>query len=260
MTRNQIDYWRLQEDKRHARNVERETERANRAKEKEQRIANRELHLRGVQANTINATHYNRYDSETARHNREMENQQMLIHQRELAKIELGNRQLEQQYANMRNQKEIAQISAAVGYANVGAAYANVAEQQRAHMAQEKLTAQAQQEIATHNRNLESLQSQKNIVDWSRAQTQSNQLQFEKDKWDSIGYARAVQDNANAYANMQLTWAQTELAQTNKQIAPVNAVSNLIGSGANVIRAIKGGSNNAKPKPKIEWPDGTLSY
>lgn len=277
LTKNQLDYWRLQEEKRHNRAVEEETARNNARVLRDQAIAKLREHQRGVQANKINAArnlqdyelrqsanqinaiHNNRYDTESERHNKEMEQLSYLSHQNELARIELTRQQLVTSQQALQNAKEIAQINAAVGYAQVGAQYANIAEQTRSHMANEALQSSYQEEVHRANLQQEAVNRAKANVDQQRVNIQRQAQNFEEGKWNSIGYASAVQHNANQYAQMNLTWAQTDLAVKQKQLAGVNATSNLIGSAGNVLRAVKG-VGNGKSSPKVSWPDGSVSY
>lgn len=277
MTKNQLDYWRLREEKRHNRAVEEETARNNARVLRDQAIYRLREHQRGVQANKIsaarnlqdyelrsaanqiNAIHNNRYDEESQRHNKQTEYLSQLAHQNELARIDLTRQQLATQQQALVNAKEIAQINAAVGYANVGAQYANIAEQTRSHMASEALQTQYQQEMHRSNLQQEAVARARASVDQQNANIRRQAQNFEEQKWNTIGYASAVQHNANQYAQMNLTWAQTALAQKNTQLAGVNAASNLVGSAGSVLRAVKG-VGNGKTNPKISWPDGSVSY
>lgn len=253
LTRNQIDYWRLQEEKRHQREVEKENVRKANIESRDRRIAAYLQNKAALQANLITGQHYSRVDAETQRANVERERQQALLHERELAKLTVN-------YAQMANAKEIAGIQAGVGYANVGAQYANLAELQRSNLVREELQLLQQNEAMRHNLNLEELNWAKQAVEQQKATTEYKRQQLEQEKWDKIGYAQAVSQQALTWAQTNQSWANTELAQTNKRLAGVNAASNLIGSGANVVRAIKGGNKVEKPKPKVQWPDGSYSY
>lgn len=255
MTRNQIDYWRLQEDKRHQRSVEEETARANRRQERLKREATYADMVVRRKANLINDSHLARMDTETNRHNLETERLQALMHQNELARITLG-------YDQMANQRGIAQISAGVGYAQVGAQYASVAEQQRANQARESLQLMQQQEQMRSNMAHEAVARQNATSAQTQANTARMKQQFEELKWNQIGKQKEYQQTALLGAQMLQTWAQTDYTKTQTVLNRVETASNALVKGSEEIRSwresiINGGKKNAKPQ--VQWPDGSIS-
>lgn len=260
MTNNQIQYWRLQEEKRHQKAVERETEKNNRRVSQDKRLQAYLEQKARAQANVITGAYNEKYLTELSKHNRELEQLQYLQHQRELAKLGFNQQQINLGYDQLANARTVASINAGVGYAQVGAQYANLAELQRANLAKEELQLRQQNEAMRHNLSAEELGWANQRVGQQQANANTRRQAFEEQKWSSIGYANEVSKQALTWAQTNQAWANTELSQTQKSLAGVNAVSNLIGSGANVIRAIKGGTNVSKPKPKVQWPDGSYSY
>lgn len=269
MTRNQLEYWRLQEDKRHNRAVEREAERSNRRQSTDRRIAAELDYMVRNRANNINATFNDLNFREATRHNRAMEGEtyrhnvageqlQAKAHENELARIQLGYDQManSMQIAQLQSQTAIrtANINASVGYAQVAATNAMTAETRRANQAREA-------ETAAHNRAQENIQRQQNVTSQTNASTQARKQNLAEEQWRSVGYDQAMAERVRTGAQTLQSWAQADYYNRQTDLAPVNAVSNLIGNGANVVRAIKGGSNNGqKSQPKVQWPDGSVSY
>lgn len=233
MTTDQLQYWQLQESKRHNKEQERLSEKASKRESRDRRVAAYLQHKAQTQANKINALHNERYAFEQTRHNVAIENLQAMAHENDLARIQLG-------YDQLGSQKSIATINAGVGYAQVGATYANIAEQQRTHMAYEQLQQQAQQEILRSNLARESVNRQDATTRQTQANTARAQLQFEQDKWNAVGYDVAMADRVLKGAQTIQAWSSANKMEAETSVVGVNAASNLIGSGANVLRSLKG--------------------
>lgn len=268
MTRNQLEYWRLQEDKRHNRRVEKETERANRVASTDRRIAYNLDYMAKREANTINRLYNQQYitemnrhnlvvEAETGRHNLEQERLQAQAHANQLKQIQLGYDQMSNAMNIARLQSKTAirtaTINANVGYAQVAATNAMTAENRRANIAREAETAQ-------HNRAQENIQRAQNVVAQTNASTQARKQDLAESQWKSVGYDVAQAELTRTRAQTLQSWATTDYTKTQTKLAPVNTASSIIGNGANVIRAIKGGRTNGTNQPKIEWPDGSVSY
>lgn len=253
MTRNQIDYWRLQEDKRHQRETEKETERANRQASRDKRYAaDVDAFVRNRQT-IINNDHYLRMDTETNRHNVETERLQALAHQNELARITLG-------YDQMANSKEIANINAGVGYAGVGAQYANIAEMSRANQAREAQLAADLAEQIRHNQAGESVARLNVGYTGMNAATNARKQNLAETQWKEVGKKEGMQRIANLGSQTLLNWARTDLTETQRKLAPINTTINAVGATTDVITSLKGVNFNAKPKPgSVQWPDGSIS-
>lgn len=274
MTRNQIDYWRLQEDKRHNRAVEKETERANRVASTDRRIATDLDYRVRSQANVINRFHLEQQRIETTRHNRATEGEtyrhnyateqlQASSQEIEKSRIQLGYDQIANQMSIAQLQSatslKVANINASVGYAQVAATREMTAENRRANQAREAEQHRsnlAQENIARQNASTASI----------NASTQARKQNLEESKWKAVGYDQATAELTRTRAQTTSSWAQTdaykaqaEYSSAQAKLAPVNSVSNLIGSGAQVVRAIKGGTLSER-KPQVQWPDGSVSY
>lgn len=258
MTRNQIDYWRLQEEKRHAKTQERETERANRAESKDRRLSSMLDRAVRSQQNVINSEHYLRMDTETKRHNVEQERLQALAHQNELARITLG-------YDQMANSKDIAQINAGVGYAGVGAQYANIAEMSRANQAREAQLAAQLLEQERHSRAQEQLDVQK--VGQQRLQTLNvtRQQNLAEEQWRKTGYNQAIANIINTSSLTLLNEARTKLTETQNELAPIETSIRSATSVLNSLDSFQqryGGKKSGKqtiPKGSVQWPDGSIT-
>lgn len=258
MTRNQIDYWRLQEEKRHARTQEKETERANRQESKDRRLTAKLDRAVRAQQNVINSEHFKRLDSETNRHNLETERLQALAHQNEMARITLG-------YDQMANSKDIAQINAGVGYAGVGAQYANIAEMSRANQAREAQLAAELLEQERHARVQEQLDQQR--VGQQRLNTlnTTRQQNLAEEQWRKTGYNQAIANIINTSSLTQLNQARTKLTETQNELAPIEST---IRSTTDVLNSLDrfqqkyGGKKDGKtsiPKGSVQWPDGSIT-
>lgn len=220
MTKNQIDYWRNQEQ--HRANVANEklSNRQQRWKEfvdfhnlREQRrtnVANEGIKERSQVAT---AQHYQRMDAETNRAN--LAREALTSASNELAKQQLilGYHQADVSRAN-------AQTSAAVGYANV-------AEQSRSNKAREQETNRAnlQQEYLT------SLQRGAQARD---VLTREAQLDFERSKWnDSVVTAQRKADLNNTIVK---TKDVAENIVDRRVRTITGSVSDLASSLGNIIR------------------------
>lgn len=150
MTTNQIQYWSLQEQKRHNLATERQTDR-NLAENERSHMANESLvlmqNLETARHNLAGELEMNRhnvaYENETQRHN--------------LANEDYNNRLLiEQTRHNVESEK--------IGFANVSLGYAQLAESTRHNKASENIA--TQQNIETRRSNIanEQIRSQANQV------------------------------------------------------------------------------------------------
>lgn len=136
MTKNQIDYWALQETGRHNVAEESETKRHNTTTESETHRSNvvnereRERHNRAdedirYEANTINREHFERSDAETERHNRSSEYLQAESNDIQRDRVSLGYHTAGLNYDAASRQ--------------VGLGYANLAETNRQAIVAEQL-------------------------------------------------------------------------------------------------------------------------
>lgn len=239
MTRNQIDYWNYVENSRHNQEVERETKRSNKAQLQEQRRANEAREYENERTNRANeairreANVINRgATAEIARHNYEQEAATVRSQDIERQRVALG-------YAQSAVSERIATIQAGVGYANVGATYASISEQQRANMAREA-------ENTRHNLETEGVSWAQSDVAGSNAvanllnaQTRKGELQLKQEQWSKIGYDQAQ-------ANLRLTVQQglTQIAQRERMAHQnmtdsINAGANVLGSASRLISSAK---------------------
>lgn len=257
MTRNQIDYWRLKEDKRHQKELERETERANRQASRDKRFAAMaDLAARNRQA-IINSDHYTRMDSETNRHNLELERLQALAHENERARITLG-------YDQLSNAQTIAHINAGVGYAGVGAQYANIAEMNRANLAREQQLANELAETMRRNRSQENISQQQLGTQRLQAYTQARKQSLAEEQWRQVGYNQGIANIINTSSQTQLNQARSELTKVQTELAPVESTiksaTSVINSLDNFNQRFGGNRNGTKPKKgSVQWPDGSVT-
>lgn len=145
MTRNQLEYWKLQHQREHDRKTRAENERSNRERERETMVHNRLTEAESARSNLAREAETarsnksqeiltNRRDSETARHNlaQEVENQRAnRAREAETARSNLATEALSQQ-RNLLTQREIA-------------------EKERYNQASESLTLRAQNEAIRSN-------------------------------------------------------------------------------------------------------------
>lgn len=256
MTTNQLEYWRLQEDKRHNRAVEDETKRANRQSSRDSRYASDMRYRGSVEPARINAQHYARMDMETNRHNIVNEQIQQMAHQAELARITMG-------YDQMANSREIANISAAVGYAGVGATYANIAETSRANQAREALTGLQLIETQRHNEAGESISRSQAAAANRQASVANRKQNLEESKWNTTGKALSYAQLANVGSQTLLNYARTDQSKVETELSRVNTYANVVDTARRSLESFNnryGGNNNGKiPKGSVQWPDGSIT-
>lgn len=223
MTRNQIEYWKLQEEKRSNRAGETETRRANLARETESHrsnLANERENARSNRArenlqregNVINSLHLERQDAENERANRASEALRADSNAIERERITLGYTQ--------------AAANREVGMANAGVGYAQVAESTRANMANEaeRSRSNKQQEVVNYinayanRQNADTRQREQSLKEYQysdtgRDQAQSNAFlnraraigvgsQLKSDNYNRAQiFSNVVNNNANTYSN-----------------------------------------------------------
>lgn len=231
MTKNQIDYWRLEEDKRHNRATERETNRANVEREVEQARTN--LANEGIKAtaNMINSRHYQNQDALTRDANAIKRESNVLTRQIESERQELTKSQIltnaeiarEQMLSNQR----VAQTSAGVGYAQVGLGYSQLSEQTRSALANE------------------SIREESNAINRLDAGTRRLSYSLESTKWNQSGYGEQRARTGLLNAQMQTEASKSELNQqqsqtevAKRQRMQVQNVNDSINTGANVANAL----------------------
>lgn len=218
MTANQINYWALQEEKRHnseqetfQREANRETKRSNLSREAEQartNLANEQIREAG---NAINLQHYERLDAETLRSHQQSES--------------LSLAQLESAYAQQATQRYVAETSAGVGYANVAASYANLTE------------------LAQHNRVTEDISYKKEAsianVNARKQALSEKQFAFEQQKYEEYGRTQAQANLMATAAQYAASVAQRGKIEAETKVIVPNTVSNFLGSAARLIRPVK---------------------
>lgn len=150
--------------------------------------------------------------SETSRANlaREAEQKRANIAQEAIRSAELdeSKRQHDLSY-------EVGKYQAGAAYRNVDLGFANLAEAQRAHQAQESLTAVQLAETATHNRNVEAEQYRKNVAEEN---LRTSELQLTKDR------------------NLETARHNQQLETLQAVNTGVDAVTSVVNSAANVVR------------------------
>lgn len=218
MTKNQIDYWNYVENSRHnlamERNEARKQDEVNRSNMAQEAIAQQGNAIKRQQ-NIINQSHYERLDAESQRANlaREREtNRANVAYETETNRHNVVNELY--QGSSLANAREIASISAGVGYANV-------AETQRANMVREAETNRSNlvyESIAQLNAESQGRQAGAAVVN---ASTKAGELQFSRDKWSSIGLQQAqVQTWADQQdTRVKLAKLDSDLALARSQIA-----------------------------------------
>lgn len=248
MTHNQIEYWNYRENSRHNVETERETNRSNVARESETNrhnvVTETETHRSNVaneqlkgeendirrEANVINREHYERMDAETSRHNAAQEYFSGRSLDTERERVTLGYYQSDQSLAGQ--------------MASVGAQYANVAEQQRAHMAQEAETNRSnlekERETWRHNLAQEKVGWATSQAQQERASAASTQASvsarnqaLEQQKWETAGYHNAYTQNKLMNEQAKTQQAQQERYKTQNRNDSINA-------GVNVANSLKG--------------------
>lgn len=234
MTANQISYWNYVENSRHNRATERESNRSNLAREIEENRSNlsnesisRERNSLQREANTINYNYQNSKLAEDRRHNLAQENLGYSAQEIEQQRVRLGYQQLE-------NARSIAQMQAAVGYANVGATYANINEQmrsniarevenQRSHMAQEANTARS---IS---------------VDRINASTRSKAQALESQKWnEDLSKAQRQANYFNTVSGTELNKQRSQSETTNRSLNTWRTAGGFVRDVANVVNSVVG--------------------
>lgn len=238
MTKNQIDYWRNQYEKRHQERVDRETRRANLAKEAEEFRSNKERERENVrtnreneairrEANRINDVASQRSVGEASRHNQASE---------ALTAASLG---VERERVDVANLSAL--YSKEVGMAQAGAAYANVAEMQRSNIARQEEINRAnlinesigRTDADTRRMNATASLLQAGAAN-SRASTSSRELDFSREKWSTAQLPNMMANTALISAQTQLAEAQTTRNVTGEHLDRVNAFNNVLGNFAKV--------------------------
>lgn len=226
MTQNQIRYWTLEEQKRANRANEAETHRSNVVRE--------------VETNRHNVV----TETETERHNRATEllsltqvNEQQrhnmvteLQADRQQAEVERSNLEKE---SNARNQ-------IALGYANVGLGYANLAETQRHNTATEQRDLLSLAETQRYNtlranidseRNDETLRANKAAEDQRRLEWITSYGQKQSQQGEQQRHNVAVETETNRSNQVQEFWKGLETISdtVESQTRSVKNISQLVG-------------------------------
>lgn len=234
MTANQINYWNYVENSRHNRATERESNRSNLAREVEENRSNlsnesisKERNSLQKEANLINYNYQNSRLAEDRRHNLAQENLGVSAQEIERQRVDLGYRQLE-------NARSIAQMQAAVGYANLGATYASINEQvrsnvarevenQRSHMAQESNTARS---IS---------------VDRINASTRAKSQELEFQKWnEDLSKAQRQANYFNTVSSTELNRQKSKSETTNRNLNTWRTAGGFVRDVANIVNSTVG--------------------
>lgn len=215
MTTNQINYWRLVEDKRANEAKERETNRSNLANEKETYRHNVITEKENARRNDIQqeSNYINKAFNEASLNETKRANQ---------ARESYNDKSLQYSYYNSGTNLEIAKTNAGVGYANVGLGYANLAETNRANTARE------------------SLQNDANVVNMFNAQTSRFKHNFDVQKWDDIGFAGEQAKYFNTVQGTHTSQAQEKKLTTETEYIPMSTWSTALGAASRIINSVKG--------------------
>lgn len=233
MTKNQIEYWSLQERREHNTQTRAEAARANRAKEAETNRSNMATERETNRSNVVRETETARAnlakEAETFRHNIASE------------QVQLGalNETIRSNYAR---EQEAARHNVAVEQEQYRSNVAREQETSRANRASEQLssqrnslqaqanaiTASYNQKLAEHNVVLENLQNKKIQADYQLGK----------------GSERQREASLDMQAAAQSETARHNLAQ--ERISSTQTVSGLIGSAINAAGRVIGGSSLLK--------------
>lgn len=223
MTRNQIEYWKLVEDKRHNQETERENNRSNVARESENTRTNVANESIKRQANLINQQHFGRSDQETNRHNIAMEQLQDQANQAQREKVILG-------YAQTQANRDIAAMQTALGYGNLS-------ELTRSNMARE-------QENTRHNTESEYVQNRNVSVDrinaltkQQEANTRADTLAFQKYQYDTTGRALQQAQTRKTAVDSVLVGSEIKRNAVRNAVDVVNATSGAVRTQSDVLGA-----------------------
>lgn len=206
MTRNQIEYWSLQERKQHNAATRAETERSNRAREAEATRSNTANEAETKRANLAR-------EMETSRSNLAKE-QETFRHNREQERVAIGSLN-ETIRHNTAYEEEAARHNAAVEYETYRSNLAREAETYRSNVRRE-------QQTDAYNRAYVALQNEQNRIAGLRAQEEhrSNLAaeQINRDRNSVQAQANAIQQQANralAEHNVVMENLQNKQIQTN---------------------------------------------
>lgn len=216
MTANQINYWKLQEEKRanaareletHRANLatERENKRSNRAREYETNRANLAQEALKKESNVINAN----FNAETQRSHLAQERLTSVGQETDRARVALG-------YVQDATNR-------LVGLGNVQVGMANVAELTRSNIAR-------QDEINRSNLVHEAQLVRSTDSQVSNAFTNAGQLSLETTKWNQSGSDLQQQQIANYNSQTYLNYAKSGESMAQSKATPINVISNLAGS------------------------------
>lgn len=229
MTHNQIEYWKLKETARSNKAQERETNRSNLAREFETERSNRANEALKAEGNVINQLHFERADAETARSNRARENEQARSNlaqealkaesnQNERARVILG-------YDTNRTNTGIAQINAAVGYAQL-------AEQNRANLAREAETNRINTLNAAARFKELRIDSKNAETNKKNAQTRAGELSLKQREYNEVGQKQG-------FANVAKTLSSLKSDNYSRAATFSGIINNTVGSYNSTVRNVK---------------------
>lgn len=245
MTRNQIEYWKLEHEKEASARTARIQSRYNRESIAETKRANRARERETQRANTINfalqkardeaqKNHWDWSRAETAAHNRELENLTAQSNQTYRDNFE-RQAALDQQHINLGYYQSQSSLEGSK-YA-AGAQYANVAMMDRANIARQaeinrsNLITESISQQQADTRRLESYSGMINAqTNAQNAATRAREQALDERKWNT-----ALLPKTQAEVELLGQQAQTSAAQRDRwgeqsHVERVNAFTNAIGS------------------------------
>lgn len=254
MTRNQIEYWKTQYEKRASERTARiqsnynakvtaETKRANLARERETRRANTINFALQKARDEAQKNHWDWSRAETAAHNREQEKLTAQMNETYRQNFE-AQRNLDQQRIDLGYYQSAASLEG-TRYA-AGAQYANVAMMDRANVARQaeinrsNLVTESIQSKQADTQHLNALTGMVNAqTNAENAATRARELVLDATKWNTAQLPKTQAETELLGQQALTSAAQRDRWGEQSHVERVNAFTNLLGNATKVV-AMKG--------------------